>query len=125
MKNAEEFAVHGYSGFGSLFIDEYESIQEIHEKAHFILEHGELGAELMAYYGGDLKYATETLEEYYEGEYESDSDYAAYLFDEIYLPEIPKHLQFYIDYEKFQRDIFIDDYLSLEVKGKCHIFRRH
>ncbi len=125
MPVAEEFAVHGYSGFGSLFIDEYESIEEIHEKARFIVEHGELGAELLAYYGGDLKYVKETLEEYYEGEYESESDYADHLFDEIYLSDIPDDIQYSIDYERFQRTIFINDYLSIEVDGNCHVFRRH
>lgn len=125
MNNAEVVAVHGYSGFGSVFIDENESIEEIHNKARFIVEQGELGAELLAYYGGDLKYVKETLEEYYEGEYESETDYADHLFDDIHLPEIPQHLQPYIDYEKFQRDIFINDYLSIKVEGNCHIFRRH
>lgn len=125
MKNAEEIAVHGCSGFGSLFIDEYERIQEIHEKASFILEHGELGAELLAYYGGDLEYVKKALEEYYEGKYESESDYADHLFDEIYLSDIPDDIQYCIDYERFQRTIFINDYLSIEVDGNCHVFRRH
>jgi antirestriction protein len=125
MKNAEEVAVHGYSGFGDLFIDENESVEEIHEKARFIVEQGELGAELLAYYGGDLKYVQETLEKYYVGEYQSESDYADHLFDEIYLSDVPEDIQYCIDYEQFQRTIFINDYLSIEVGGSCHVFRRH
>ena len=42
MPDAEEFAVHDFEGFGSLRIGEYESIEAIHGKAQFILEHGEL-----------------------------------------------------------------------------------
>lgn len=125
MKDAEEFAVHGYMGFGSLFIDECESIEEIHEKARFILEQGELGAELLAYYGGDLKYVKETLEEYYVGEYQSELDYATRLFDEIYLSDIPDDIQYCIDYKRFQRTIFINTYLSIEIGESCHVFRRH
>lgn len=124
MPNAEEFAIHSHSGFGSIGVGEYESIEEIHEKALFILEHGMLGAELMAY-GGSLEYAKEALEEYYMGEYESELDYASDLFDELYLHNLPKHVHFYIDYELFQRDIFINDYFSLDVNGSCHVFRQH
>ena len=100
-----------------------ESIEKVQEKALFIVEHGDLGAEVLAYHHGNLYYATEALEEYYVGEYESELDYAAYLFDELYLHEIPKSVCDYISYTRFQRDIFIDDYFSLEVNGSCHIFR--
>ncbi len=125
MPGAEEFAVHGDMGFGSLRIEEYESIEQIHEKALFIVEHGELGAEVLAYYGGYLEDAKEALEERYEGKHKSELDYATYLFDEIYLHDIPERLQFYIDYEQFKIDIFIDSYFSLEVEGRCHIFSQH
>ncbi len=120
---AEEFAIHDYRGFGSLHIKRDESIEKVQEKALFIVEHGDLGAEVLAYHRGNLYYATEALEEYYVGEYESELDYAAYLFDELYLHEIPKSVRDYISYTRFQRDIFIDDYFSLEVNGSCHIFR--
>jgi antirestriction protein len=125
MPNAEEIAVHDYSGFGSLSIGEYEGIEQIHEKALFIVEHGELGAEVLNYYDGRLEDAQEALEEHYQGEYKSELDYAIHLFDEIYLHDIPKHVQGYIDYEKFERDIFIDGYFSLDVKGSCHVFRQY
>ena len=125
MPNAEEFAIHDCMGFGSLSIGEYEGIEEVQEKALFILKHGELGAEVMAHYNADVAYAKEALEEYYVSEYESELDYATELFDELYLHGIPKHVQGYIDYEKFQRDIFIDTYFSLDVKGSCHIFRQY
>ena len=121
MPDAEEIAVHAFEDFGSLSIGEYESIQEIQEKAVFIVEHGELGAELLAHYG-NLKDATDALENYYVGEHESELDYAIHLFDECYLPDIPKNIQFYIDYDKFCRDIFINDYFSVEVEGRCHVF---
>ncbi len=125
MEDAEECVLQGYSGFGSLYIDAYESIEQIHEKALFVLEHGELGTELAAYYGGDLKHAKGTLEEYYEGEHESELDYSAYLFDKIHLSNIPEDLQYCISYERFQRAIFINDYFSLKVDGKYHVFRHH
>jgi hypothetical protein len=37
---------------------------------------------------------------------------------------IPEMAQGYIDYASYRRDIFIDDYLSIIVGGKAHIFSR-
>jgi antirestriction protein len=125
MEGAEEFAFHDYQGFYSLSIGEYESIAGVHEKAMFVVQYGELGAELAVYYGGNLEQATEALEEYYQGEYQNRLDYAAYLFDELYLNKIPENLRGYIDYQSFKRDIFMDNYFALEVKGSCHVFSRH
>jgi antirestriction protein len=124
MPDAEEIAVHAFEDFGSLSIGEYESIQEIQEKASFIVEQGELGAELLAHYG-NLEDAREALDNYYMGAHESELDYAIHLFEECYLHDIPEHIQCYVDYEKFCRDIFIQDYFSLEVEGRCHVFMFH
>jgi antirestriction protein len=124
MPGAEEFAVHDFQGFGSLHIDEYEGLKQIHEKATFVVEHGQLGAELAAYYG-NLEEAEEALENHYMGAHESDLDYAIHLFDECYLHNIPESIQYYVDYDKFCRDIFIDDYFSIDIDGKTHVFVRH
>ncbi|MCB9719732.1 MAG: antirestriction protein ArdA [Candidatus Omnitrophica bacterium] len=38
--------------------------------------------------------------------------------------EIPEHLQYYIDYEKFARDLFINDYFSAQGEsGQIYVFR--
>jgi len=121
---AEEFTVHDFQGFGSLHIDEYESLKQIHEKAVFVVEHGHLGAELAAYYG-NLEEAEEALENHYMGVYSSELDYAIHLFDECYLHDIPESVQYYVDYDKFCRDIFIDSYFSIDIDGKTHVFARH
>lgn len=47
------------------------------------------------------------------------------LFDECYLGEFPEHLTFYIDYQAFARDLFINDYFSLECDGEVHIFSHY
>ena len=125
MPDAEEIVVHAFEDFGSLSIGEYESIEAIQEKASFIVEQGELGAELLANYGGNLADAEEALNDYYVGEHESELDYSIHLFDECYLHEIPENIQYYVDYDKFCRDIFINDYFSIKVDGKYHIFINH
>jgi len=122
---AEESAIHDYEGFCSLEISEYEAIEDVHQKALFVLAHGELGAKLATYYGGNLDDAEEALAEHYHGEHKTELDYAMDLFDELYLDAIPEPARYYVDYDMFQRDIFINDYFSIEVGGKCHVFNHH
>jgi len=125
MPDAEEFGIHACEGFGSWPIREYESITTIHEKALFIVEHGKMGAELIAYYSGDLGDAKKALDGYYVGEYDSELSFATDLFDDLYLDDIPDSAQFYVDYDKFRRDIFINDYFSVKVDGRCYVFIFH
>ncbi len=122
---AEEIAVHDFEDFGSLRINEYDSITMIHKQAQFIIAHGALGAELLAHYAGSLEEAEEALDNYYVGEHDSELEYAIHFFEECYLHNIPKNVQSYIDYEKFCRDVFVQDFFSLDVNGSCHVFMAH
>lgn len=120
--DAEEYAIHDHEGFCGLSIDEYEGIQSVCEKAAFIKEYGALGAKLLSYNGDCIKNAKNSLEECYYGEWDNEDDFAANFFDEHYLPDIPKHLHFYIDYHKFSYDLFINDFYSIEANSKTHVF---
>ncbi len=122
---AKEYAIHGHEGFHGLTIEEDASIEEVQAKALFVLEHGELGVELATYYGGNLKDAEEALNEHYHGEYESELDFAIEFFDECYLETVPDTVRYYIDYDSFKTDLFIDDYFSIKVGGKIYIFAQH
>ena len=59
----------------------------------------------------------------YRGEYDSWEDFAEQLVDELgYLDEIPEHLRYYLDYEKYARDIrFSGDV----VEHKGYFFLNH
>ena len=116
---AEEWAIHGYEDFGSIHLEEYENISTIVEMAEIIKEHGELGAEIIAHYSNCPDDAKNALEEYC-GEYDSERGYARQLMDDCY--EVPEYLQYYIDYDKFARDLFMCDNYSINVRGKCHVF---
>lgn len=118
---AEEWAIHDYEGFEGIRLEEYESIEKVAELARLIQEHGEAFAAYAGYVG--LNYATaEGFEEAYSGEWDSEEEFAEDLMRECY--EIPEHLEFYIDYEKFARDIFINDYFSAEASGGgVYVFR--
>lgn len=120
IEGAEEWSIQDYSGFGDARIDENESIPNVAKLAEFIDEHGELGAALLGEYSVDD--AQTLLEDQYHGSYDSEVDFAEYIFEECYGDAIPKNLIFYIDHEAFSRDLFINDYFSLEAQGKTHIF---
>ena len=106
IENAEEWALHDYSGFGGIALDEYESIEHVANIADFIVEHGELGAPLLSEYSIDD--AQTLLNDCYQGVYDSEIDFSQYIFEACYSNSIPKNLMFYIDLEAFSRDLFIN-----------------
>lgn len=120
--HAEEWEIHDYDDFGGLTMPEHVSVETVTEIAHFIHEQGELGVALLKYFGLDLPYVKEAIEEHYLGEYDSEADFVE-SFTEDTNP-VPEHLSFYIDYEKMARDYFINDFFSVEVDYKAHVFFR-
>jgi len=119
---AEEWAIHDYDGFGDIRISEYEDLDSVAEYAEFIEKHGDLGAMLIAYFG-NLEDAQKAMSDNYAGQYESLSDYAEQLTEEI--TQIPSSLRYYIDYEKMGRDLEINDVLAIETGvQETHIFWR-
>ncbi len=87
-------------------------------------EHGDVIIELCAHHG-DLEIAKSELENNYYGEHKSEQDFANDFFDELYVHQIPEHLSFYIDYEAFSRDIFINDFYSIDTDSGVHVFSNH
>ncbi|HGB9753149.1 TPA: antirestriction protein ArdA [Escherichia coli] len=64
----------------------------------------------------------ENFYESYSGTADSEEDYAVQLLDETgELNAIPKNLRYYFDYEKFARDLFINDYTFID----GHVFRNY
>jgi antirestriction protein len=109
---AEEWAIHDYEGFGDIRIAEYEGLSEVSRLAMLIEEHGEAFTAYAAHVGADTA-TEESFLDAYCGHWESELAYAEHLFDELYLYEIPEHVRYYIDYEAFSRDLFIDGYSSV------------
>lgn len=118
--DAEDYAIHDYEGFGNIKIHEYEAISNIVEYTSFIEEHGKLGLALLSDYSIDE--ARLMLEEHYQGSYDSEVDFARELFDECYEHQMPNSLIYYFDYEAFARDLFINDYCSVEFDGQTYVF---
>jgi antirestriction protein len=135
IKDAEEWAIHDYEGYGNLSLSEYMGIQKAHDLAVFIEEHGALGVLVLEYFGGDLAEASEALEDKYLGAYESIEDFA----EETYPDNVPEGLAYYIDWKimaydmERSGDIFylLDDQTKVEADGsfcmkhRYHVFSGH
>lgn len=120
--HAEEFAIHDFEGFDDVNITEYTGLETVSELANFIIEHGELGAAVVAHTNADIDEAKKLLDECYHGEFDSDEDFAYYWTHEVNCGDIPGYLEYYIDYQAMARDFFINDFFSIEVNHKVHVF---
>jgi len=122
---AEEYAIHDFEGFGSYRLGEYEGIETAHEIAIFINEHTEIGGELLNHFNGDIEDARKAIEDNYCGCHKSVADYAQELTEET--SEIPKHLEFYIDYEKMGNVMEMNgEIYTIETShDEVHIFYNH
>lgn len=118
---SEDYAIHDTDNFEGLHISEYESLKAVHEYALFINEYGALGAAVLDYYA-DIDAARIVLTDYYHGEWDSELEYARELFDECWLHEVPESIHAYIDYQAFCRDLFINDYFSVNLGRTVHVF---
>lgn len=121
-EEAEEYAIHDHEGFDGYPIGEYEGLESAHKIACFIEEHEGIGSELLNQFNGDIDEATKAIEENYCGCYASVADYAQELTEET--GDIPKHLEFYIDYNRMAYDMEVSgDIFTIEVgHGEVHIF---
>ena len=124
-EEAEEYAIHDYEGFGSYRLGEYEGLDSAHEVACFLEEFGAVAGDVLSHFGDDLEDARKALEENYNGCYTSLADYAEELTTDT--SEIPKHLEFYIDYERMGRDMEMSgDIFTVETGyQEVHIFWAH
>lgn len=121
---AEEWTIHDYEAFGEIDINEYTSLETISNLVSFINEHGELGASVYCY-ARDLDEARRLLEDCYQGEFASDEDFAYYWIHEVDCRKIPEYIQHYIDYKAMARDFFINDFFSINLDHKVHVFSHY
>lgn len=122
-REAEEFAVHDYEGFGEYRVSEWSSIKELVEMAEAIEEHG---AAFAAYYdnaasGVSLEDAVEKFQDAYLGEWDSFTQYV----EETIVPELtsswPEEAQLYFDVESYARDL--EGFYTLEAPTGVWVFR--
>ena len=124
-EEAEEYATDDYEGFRVYKVSEYEGLKSVHEVVCFLGKHSEVAGDVLAHFGDNLEDARKTLEENYNGCYNSLADYAEELTTET--SEVPEHLAFYIDYEKMGRDMELSgDVFTVETGyQEVHVFWSH
>ncbi|MCF6221810.1 MAG: antirestriction protein ArdA [Robiginitomaculum sp.] len=118
---AEEWSIHDYENFQSVTINESHSFARVVEIAEFIGNCSGFGGKLLENYGGDIEDAESALERY-NGEYESLADFAQELTEST--TQIPKTLEYYIDYKSMARDMELSgDIFTIETGYKeIHVF---
>jgi len=99
---AEEWAIHDYEGFGSVRIEEYSGFDHVSALAHFIGEHGEVGAALLEHFGGEVEEARQAISDRYLGAHASLADYVQDVTEEA--ATVPSALRYYIDWQAMARD---------------------
>ena len=81
---------------------------EMHED---ITRHGLDSEAVAAFIGWYDSWDSDNFESAYMGRYDSEEGYAEqYLDDSGTLDQIPEHLRYYFDVERFARDLFMDGY---------------
>jgi antirestriction protein len=109
---AEEWAIHDYEAFAGVRLGEYEDIAMVSKLAMGMVEHGPAYGAWASYLGRSEWSELDRFEDCYQGRWESLTDYAEDLLDDLGLAEIieravPESLQPYvqIDAEGFGRDL--------------------
>ncbi len=119
---AEEYAIFDHDEFYGIDIDENESIASVHQKALFVVEHGELGARVLANHNGDFDAAINTLENCCFTQVDSMKQWAQdYVANEITTPEI---LLAHINYHSLGKAMLLElNMYCIETStGVIHLF---
>lgn len=127
-RRAEEWAIHDYEGFGGLELGEYEPLDRISQLGLGITAHGPAFASWAKQSADSI--SIEDFEASYVGEYQSLTDYAEDVLDDLGLSQlldvIPEGLRPYvrIDAEAFGRDLELsgDIYTDQAPGGRSFIF---
>lgn len=119
---ATEHAFHDTEGFERAKVDEWASLQAVHDLALLIVEHGRIGAALVTYCDDDVDEASHLLDDgCFLGVWENTADYTQDLMEQT--AEIPYHLATYIDYQAVARDMELNgDILAIVIDGETHVF---
>ena len=119
VEGAEEWEVQEFNDFGLLNTYRVGGLQHIHGIACFLIEHGDLGVELLNNFRCDVEYANRLMDEKYIGEYDSLEEYAIEYVNDCY--DLPKFLMDNINLESIAR-ILTYNLIKIELHGCVHLF---
>lgn len=117
-----EFMFQDYQCFPEDWYSESFMSEEVFDKIiAFIQMDDDRKKAFEAYVSATGNDSIEDFEEHYEGEYDSEEDFATYIVNELYdLERMMGNLSYYFDYKAYARDLFISDYIFED----GYVFRR-
>lgn len=125
---AEEWAVHDYEGFGSIFISEWPDIERLSTIANLFVTHGEPFSIWYHSQDGsnfDISELEEMFLEQWQGSFESETDFVYKLLEDTgQLSELPAWAQNYFDYESYARDLHLSgDFAFIRHNYQTFVYR--
>lgn len=119
----EEYAIHDYNNLPSS-LGEWPDLDTVAEIAHAISEHGyELIKGFVDYFDADQ---LGDFDDRYVGTYTNEEDFACEILSEQYnLDKMLGSLASYFDYEAYARDLFMGDFVSVDLRGEIAVFRNY
>jgi len=121
-RHAVEWSILAFEGFESILLDKYEDIEQIRQKAIFLVTYGKWSVKVLEYFDNDISLAEEAMVNHYQGKFSDELDFAMNLFNEKCGVVLPEHARPYIDYESFKNGIFSNDYFSIKADSETFIF---
>lgn len=128
--DAEEWALHDYENFYGLEskLGENPDVELLCAIGAWILSDGEPVAGFL-----DIRHVPDSVDDVlgaqmefqdsYQGTWADFDTYAEYVFDYLYLHDVPEQVHDYIDYEKFARSLSYDGYAEHDLSdGNVAIF---
>lgn len=118
-----EFMFQDFENFPESLYSEAGMGEKTFNTIKAIAEHNdnEAFAAFIEEYGNEFDDVEEEFEDRYEGQFDSETDFAYFIVDELGGVENVEHPEYYFDYDAFARDLFINDY---EMLGGGYVFRR-
>lgn len=121
IRDAEEWAIHDFEGFGDVRLSESEDLENVSRMAEFITKHGRLGEALLSHFSNNIDEAEQALEENYHGSYASLGDYAEEMMEHL---DVPEPIAPYVDYQRMGDDWETNgDIFTIELGyNQVHVF---
>lgn len=91
-----------------------DEIEEIIAFANETDEHREIMQAYVSAFGWYKQLTWDEVSERNQGKWDSEEEFAEYLFDELYAHEMPEFALRYFDYDAFTRDLFDGEYIFEE-----------
>lgn len=119
----EEYAIHDYDNMPSS-LGEWPDLDTVAEIANAISEHGfELIKAFVDCFDEDQ---LGDFDDRYVGTYKNEEDFAyEFLSEQVDLDKMMGSLASYFDYEAYARDLFMGDFVSVDLRGEIAVFRSY